>query len=62
MDDLEELTAAYNRYFFHYNLSALLVVNTENVDFLKDERYVEALVREVSRVRSGVHHFVPQLS
>ena len=61
-DYLEDLTRAYNQYFFHYSLSPLLVVNTENVDFHRDERYVEALIKEMGQNIKGVHHFVPRES
>lgn len=58
-DYLQELAAAFNNYFFHYTLSPLLVVNTENIDFFNDERNVDALIREMGRTTRGVHHFVP---
>lgn len=59
LDYLEAVVGAYNRYFFDYTLSALLVVNIENVDFFSEEIYVEKLVHELAGVKSGVHHFVP---
>jgi deoxyadenosine/deoxycytidine kinase len=52
---IEELTRAYNQYFFHYNLGPLLVVNSENIDFSTDERYVDALVKEMGKVTGGLN-------
>ena len=59
LDYLEDLTRAYNEYFFRYHLSPLLVVNTEHVDFFSSTRHIDDLVDEIHKVKSGVHHFVP---
>ena len=59
LDYLQASVEAYNSYFFHYKLSPLLVVNIDDVDFFSDDRYTSSLIKEVMRVRSGVHHFVP---
>ena len=59
LDYLEELTRAYNEYFFRYHLSPLLVVNTEHVDFFSSSRHIDDLVEEMAKIKSGVHHFVP---
>jgi deoxyadenosine/deoxycytidine kinase len=59
LDYLEDMTSAYNDYFFRYHLSPLLVVNTEHVDFFSGNRHIEDLIEEINKVKSGVHHFVP---
>ncbi len=58
-DYIEAMSEAFNNYFFSYNLSPLLVINTSKADFFSDDRHVDELTREMERVRSGVHHFVP---
>lgn len=50
---LAELTAAYDRYFFHYRKGPLLVVDTTRMDFVKSEADFEEIVRQIRRVRGG---------
>ena len=33
------MNRAYNHYFFHYSATPLLVVNTADVDFVRNEQY-----------------------
>ena len=58
-DYLAAMTTAYNSYFFSYSLSPLLVVNCEEVDFFSDDRKVDALLQEMTKVQTGTHHFIP---
>ena len=59
LDYLKTLSDAYNEYFFHYNETALLVVNTSEIDFVESTRDLEHLVREVKSVKRGMHHYIP---
>lgn len=59
LDYLEAQVQAYNHYFYQYKLSPLLVVNIEQVDFFKDERNLDALLRASLKAKSGVQHFLP---
>ncbi|HEY5577673.1 MAG TPA: deoxynucleoside kinase, partial [Deferrimonas sp.] len=45
LDYLRTLSDAYNEYFFHYNETPLLVVNTSEIDFVESPRDLEHLVR-----------------
>ena len=56
---LEELSAAFNQFFFHYSETPLLVANVSEIDFEHVETDREALLREIERVRTGVHHYIP---
>lgn len=56
---LEEVTQAYNQFFFHFAESPLLVVNTSDIDFEANAEDREPLVREILRTKSGVHHYIP---
>jgi len=56
---LKTLSDAYNEYFFHYNETPLLVVNTSEIDFVESTRDLEHLVREVKSVKRGMHHYIP---
>ena len=56
---LEEVTQAYNQFFFHYAESPLLVVNTSEIDFEANAEDREPLLREIARTKTGVHHYIP---
>jgi deoxyadenosine/deoxycytidine kinase len=55
-DYLEQVSRAYGDFFFHYEDTPLLVVNTSDID-LADEGDLEALLREIRRHRRGRLHF-----
>ena len=56
---LERVSAAYSDYFFYYNETPLLSVNTSEIDFMAREEDFEALVREIRAVKKGTQHFNP---
>lgn len=59
VDYLKELTAAYSRFFFAYDESPLLVVNTTDIDFVHNPDDFEALVEQVLTHRRGTKQFIP---
>jgi deoxyguanosine kinase len=59
LDYLRLLSDAYSEYFFHYNETPLLVVNTSEIDFVESPRDLEQLVREVKSVKRGTQHYIP---
>ena len=59
LDYLKTLSDAYNEYFFHYNETPLLIVNTSEIDFVESARDLEHLVREVKSVKRGMQHYIP---
>ncbi len=54
-DYLDAVSRAYGDFFFHYEDTPLLVVNTSELD-LGDEGDLEALLREIRRHRRGRLH------
>ncbi|MDP8256985.1 MAG: deoxynucleoside kinase [Candidatus Alcyoniella australis] len=58
-DYLEELNQTYNRFFFNYEESPLLVVNTSEIDFVANTDDFEELLREILSHERGVKHFIP---
>lgn len=58
-DYLEELVSAYNRFFFSYEQSPLLVVNTSQIDFIDEKEDFDRLVEEIVNHKKGVKHFIP---
>jgi deoxyguanosine kinase len=59
-DYLQTLVEAYNNFFFHYNDSPLLVIDTSEIDFVHREQDMAGLVREIQRPRKGTWYYVPQ--
>ncbi len=58
-DYLGSLVEAYNYFFFHYDESALLVVNTNRLDFMDNEEHFRDLMRRISETFEGTHYYVP---
>ncbi|MDA1029739.1 MAG: deoxynucleoside kinase [Bacteroidetes bacterium] len=57
---IEGLSQAYNQYFFHYNLSPLLIVNSSNIDFVGNPNDFNELIRQIAQLRHpGTTYFNP---
>ncbi len=55
---LEELSEAYNRFFFSYNETPLLTVNVTDIDFAKNKTDYDNLVREILSSKRGNRHYL----
>ncbi len=55
---LEELVSSYNRFFFAYNESPLLVVNTTDIDFINNKDDFNGLVKEIDNHKKGIKQFI----
>jgi deoxyadenosine/deoxycytidine kinase len=62
LEYLKILTEAYNYYFFHYDDTPLLVVNTSEIDFVNREEDFSQLVREIHQMKKGTWYFIPMRS
>ena len=62
LDYLKILTEAYNYYFFHYDQSPLLIVDTSEIDFVKRKEDLSQLIREINQMRKGTSYFIPKRS
>jgi len=56
---LEEVAQAYNRFFFHYDDSPLLVVNTSEIDFVASSKDLADLIKEINNMGPGTQHYIP---
>ena len=58
---LNELNEAYNDYFFKYNQTPLLIVNSAEIDFVKNESDFEELYKQIFREEKGfMTYFNPE--
>jgi deoxyguanosine kinase len=57
---LESVSAAYRDFFFYYDETPLLVVDSSEIDFVADPDDLEDLLREIDRTSTGSHYYVPR--
>lgn len=58
-DYIEEIVKAYEHFFFHYAASDLLVVNTNDIDFVERHQDLQELLRRLSEPIRGTQYFLP---
>ncbi len=56
---LADVNEAYNHFFFHYTDTPLLVINTNEIDFVKRREDLDDLIGTIAAVRAGTHYYVP---
>lgn len=56
---LERVAEAYRQFYYHYADSALLVVQSSDIDFVSHPADFDALRKEIQRTKRGVQHYVP---
>jgi len=59
LDYLKRLAEAYNDFFFHYNQSPLLIINTSEIDFIKRKEDFDQLLHEIRVMKKGTWYFIP---
>ncbi|MBC7794019.1 MAG: deoxynucleoside kinase [Clostridia bacterium] len=59
---LDSLQRAYNQFFFHYDESPLLIVETSDLDIMSSQADFEALLNAMRRAKYGTTHFIPRTS
>ena len=62
LEYLKMLTEGYNYYFFHYDQTPLLVINTSEIDFVNRKEDFDQLVREIKQMKKGTWYFIPMRS
>ncbi len=56
-DYLQGLSESYTRFFYDYDDSALLTVNTQSVDLINDADDYQAILEKITHIHSGRHYF-----
>jgi len=51
------LIQSYNEYFFHFNKCPVLIVNANEVDFVKYSSHFKLLKEEMKDITSGINYF-----
>lgn len=56
---LEKVARAYSDYFFRYDRTSLLVIDTSEIDIVEREADLEEVISAIRRMRKGVQHYNP---
>jgi deoxyguanosine kinase len=59
---LAQLIEAYNYYFYHYEETPLLVVDTNEIDFVNRPADFDDLVAQIRKAKKGIQYYVPAAS
>jgi deoxyadenosine/deoxycytidine kinase len=58
-DYIQQLNESFNYFFFHYEETPLLVVKTDDIDFVENRSDFENLVELIKKPVSGKKYYVP---
>jgi deoxyguanosine kinase len=58
-DYIEQVVKAYQHFFFHYTASDLLVVNTDDIDFVERHEDLKELLRRLNEPIKGTQYYLP---
>lgn len=59
---LQDLSDAYNHFFYHYNKSPLIIINTSEIDFVSEQHHLDYIDEQIFKqpIRGNTHiHIVP---
>jgi deoxyguanosine kinase len=56
---LEQLSAAYTEFFYHFDAASLVIVNAAEIDWVNSEGDFRQLVQFLDQVHGGRHYFNP---
>ncbi|MGC1782539.1 MAG: deoxynucleoside kinase [Acidobacteriaceae bacterium] len=56
---VEQVVQAYEHFFFHYTASDLLVVNTDDIDFVHNNQDLQTLLQRMTEPVHGTQYFLP---
>ena len=57
---LDEVSQAYAHYFYHYQETPMLVINTSEIDFVADEADLDDLIAQIDSMDAGTRVYVPR--
>lgn len=58
-DYIKALNELYNDFFFHYTGSPLLVINSDELDFVHDDNDYKDILYEIGQHASGTRYYIP---
>jgi deoxyadenosine/deoxycytidine kinase len=58
-DYIADVNEAYNQFFFRYTETPLLVINTSDIDFVRNRQDLDDLIRQILGMKQGTLYYVP---
>ena len=59
---IQALNDLYNNFFFHYSETPLLVINTDEIDFVHNDNDYKDILYEINHHSSGTRYYIPHKS
>ena len=59
---IDALNQIYNEYFFMYDKSPILIINTNDIDFVNDEKDLNEILNIIQKPVKGTKYYNPQKS
>jgi deoxyadenosine/deoxycytidine kinase len=56
---IHALNELYNKFFFHYTDTPLLVINTDGIDFVHNESDYQDILYEINQHTIGTRYYIP---
>lgn len=56
---IDIINEAYNHFFFHYTDSPLLIINTNDIDFVLNSEDLEEIIGQIAESKSGINFYQP---
>ena len=56
---IDALNQVYNEYFFRYQDTPLIIINTNNIDFVENSEDFDNLLNEIHKPHQGIKYFNP---
>lgn len=56
---IQALNELYNNFFFHYNNTPLLVISTDEIDFVHNENDYQDILYEINQHTAGTRYYIP---
>ncbi len=53
------LNKAYDYFFFNYTETPLLVVKTDDIDFVENPEHFDDLIEQIEKPMSGKKYYIP---
>lgn len=57
---LDALNASYDEFFFHYDIAPVLIVNTDEIDFIESDKHLNDLAEKIAGPHSGITFYNPR--
>ena len=57
---LQDIQESYGKYFWHYSGCPVLIINTDNIDFVHNEVHFQEIVKIIETWPTQTSYFVPQ--